>query len=225
MKPSHTILKSWEANAANWIQTVENEELESRRVATNQAIVEAVLACRPHTVLDLGCGEGWLSRTLRGHGLSVYGTDGIRALVNEAIGKDGEYYFWHSYEDIVAGRHSLPAPFHLVVINFALFDKELTEQLFTVMPALLVTGGKLVIQTLHPALLDGQKQQQNGWIEETWAGLKRAYVQPYRWYYRTAADWFVLGEKNGFTSASPKDVQHPENGKFLSRIYIFTKNN
>jgi 2-polyprenyl-3-methyl-5-hydroxy-6-metoxy-1,4-benzoquinol methylase len=65
MTGENDILESWEANAGNWIQTVTNQELESRRLVTDDAIVQAVMHYAPARILDLGCGEGWLSRALR----------------------------------------------------------------------------------------------------------------------------------------------------------------
>jgi 2-polyprenyl-3-methyl-5-hydroxy-6-metoxy-1,4-benzoquinol methylase len=223
MNESAKIVQSWEANAANWILTVQNKELESRRVATNKAIVDAVLDYRPKKVLDLGCGEGWLSRTLRKNGLEVYGTDAIKALLEEAIAKDGEWYWQYSYEQIIAGEHSLPAPFDAIVINFALFDKELTEELIATLPSLLTDDGLLFIQTLHHLQLEDEEQQQSGWKEENWGGMKREYVMPYRWYYRTLFDWAALYRKSAFWTADLREILHPRTERHLSMIFILTK--
>ena len=45
--PSDTILTSWQANAQQWIATIEGEELESRKLITNQAIIDAVVCPSP----------------------------------------------------------------------------------------------------------------------------------------------------------------------------------
>ena len=39
MQDESHILHSWARNARNWIQTIDNEEIQSRKLATNQAIV------------------------------------------------------------------------------------------------------------------------------------------------------------------------------------------
>lgn len=62
MSSSEHILQSWRANAENWIQTIDHQEIESRNIVTNQAIVDTLLSLHPHRVLDVGCGEGWLTR-------------------------------------------------------------------------------------------------------------------------------------------------------------------
>ena len=39
---------------------------------------------RPSTVLDIGCGEGWLCRALADKGMKVWGVDAIPELITAA---------------------------------------------------------------------------------------------------------------------------------------------
>ena len=78
------IIDSWHKNAAPWIVAIEQQQIESRRLVTNRAIVEAVISRNSSTVLDLGCGKGWLTRSLVAQGLEVLGTDLIPALIEQA---------------------------------------------------------------------------------------------------------------------------------------------
>jgi protein-L-isoaspartate O-methyltransferase len=50
--------QSWTVNASGWVQAVREAKIESRRVATDAAILEVIQARKPHRVLDVGCGEG-----------------------------------------------------------------------------------------------------------------------------------------------------------------------
>jgi len=224
MSKSEIILKSWEGNAKAWIATIENNELESRKLVTNHAIVETVLAHLPSKVLDLGCGEGWLSRELRNHGIQVFGTDAIAALVESARKKDGDFYFQYGYEQIAAGHHELPFPFDLVVINFALIDKEATENLLHYLPSLLGPNGKLIIQTLHSFAIPPEEYK-TGWKEGSWNGMKREFVLPYQWYFRTLENWMHLFSTAGFRLADLKEPVHPESGKPLSLIFVLKPTN
>jgi 2-polyprenyl-3-methyl-5-hydroxy-6-metoxy-1,4-benzoquinol methylase len=52
------ILESWYKNMAPWIQSSSCGEIESRNLVINNAIVNAVPALAPKTVLDIGCGVG-----------------------------------------------------------------------------------------------------------------------------------------------------------------------
>jgi 2-polyprenyl-3-methyl-5-hydroxy-6-metoxy-1,4-benzoquinol methylase len=213
------ILASWQENAQNWIATIDNNEIESRSTVTNDAIISAVLNYRPKKILDLGCGEGWLSRSLRRNGLEVYGADGVKELVDTAIAKDGSFYFQCSYEEVIAGKHQLPLYFDAVVINFALLDKDTSEKLIQYLPALLKRMGLLFIQTLHPLTADFTDYK-SGWKEGSWTGMKRSFVQPYRWYFRTTQDWVKLFVKSGFFIKEMREPTHPETGKPVSIIFV-----
>src|SRR5690606_8793522 len=78
------ILEAWRANAAPWTDAVRAGRIASRRQVTDRAIIDAVSAQRPHTVLDVGCGEGWLARALATRGMTVTGIDAVPALVEQA---------------------------------------------------------------------------------------------------------------------------------------------
>src|SRR5256885_2172438 len=97
------ILESWERNATPWTAAVRENQIESRRLVTNAAIVDAVLSRSPRTVLDLGCGEGWLVRTLSERGIRAIGVDAIPALIDQAARTGGGEFRVASYEDIAAG--------------------------------------------------------------------------------------------------------------------------
>ena len=87
------ILESWHANAGRWTAAVRSGAIASRRAGTDSAILGAIVeavarllpACIPGHVLDLGCGEGWLTRRLRAEaGCRVTGADGSAELVRLA---------------------------------------------------------------------------------------------------------------------------------------------
>ena len=86
---SDAILNSWQVNSKSWINTIDQEEIASRTLATNQAIVNSVIAHQPQRVLDMGCGEGWLCRTLYHLNIAVCGIDGATALIENAKTKGG----------------------------------------------------------------------------------------------------------------------------------------
>lgn len=75
MDNEEKIIESWTANAANWIDILDNNGIESRRLVTNKAIVAAVSGNKPVSVLDLGCGEGWLAKELQEKGIEMTGID------------------------------------------------------------------------------------------------------------------------------------------------------
>src|SRR5918999_4033222 len=93
------IIDSWLKNAEPWTTAVRQNQIESRRLVTNRAIVETVLERRPHSALDIGCGEGWLARQLAEHGVNVIGIDVVPSLIEQAWRSGGGDFRVASYED------------------------------------------------------------------------------------------------------------------------------
>ena len=218
MNASEKILQSWHANADAWIATIEGNDLESRVLATNDAIVTAVTALQPQRVIDIGCGEGWLCRALRSRGIEAWGVDAVLQLVKKAIEKDGPYYTTATYQELASGLHQLPLPFDVAVINFALLDEEDTAHIIHALPNLLRPTGYVVIQTLHSSVVDAGTP--SGWQRGSWNGMKQDFVQPYQWYYRSTADWYQLFESAGFCCIHMQEPAHPHSGKPLSIIFV-----
>ena len=86
------ILESWTINASPWTRAVREKQIASRRLATDQAIIDAIVDCKPKSVLDVGCGEGWLVRALTERGIQAAGVDAIPALIERARQAGPETY-------------------------------------------------------------------------------------------------------------------------------------
>lgn len=220
LQSSKTILQSWQANAGNWVQTVDHQEIESRKLVTNQAVVETVVHLHPNTVLDIGCGEGWLTRALIGKGMDVTGVDAIPELVANAQAKGPGKFLEASYRDI-AGKDALAGhSYDLVVINFALIDQEETELLIHYLPNIINQDGYLVIQTLHPFSVIGNFAYKSSWQPGSWNGMKRQFVQPYDWYFRTLGDWIRLFNNANLEVEDMIEPLHPETQQPASVIFV-----
>lgn len=140
------VLASWSRNADPWVTAVRENEIASRVLVTNAAIVEAVRARHPRTAVDLGCGEGWLVRALPE--VRMVGVDAVPELVEAARLAGGGEFRQLSYEQIAAGELDLAVD--LAVCNFSLIGKEAVDGLFRAAPTYLRRGGALVVQTVHP---------------------------------------------------------------------------
>ncbi len=219
MNNERKIIDSWHANAGNWIDIINNNGIESRRLITNKSIVEAVCKVKPATVLDIGCGEGWLSKELQQQGIEITGVDVISELIEKAKSKVAGNFFVASYEDIYLNKILFTKLFDTIVINFSLIGKESTENLLSYLPGLLIPSGKLFIQTLHPGSRKSIDDYKSGWKEGSWDGLGGQFSMPYQWYFRTMEDWLLLLKKSGFTKIDSSEIKHPQSGKPLSVIF------
>jgi 2-polyprenyl-3-methyl-5-hydroxy-6-metoxy-1,4-benzoquinol methylase len=213
------IIQSWHRNAAPWSAAVRNREIESRRLATDAAMVEAVRRQGGATALDLGCGEGWLARTLAGHGYQVTGVDVVPALIEaaQAAHPAGDYRV-QSYESIGAGE--LDVSVDVVVANFSLIGKEAVEGVLRRVPALLAWGGACVVQTLHPATARGVHPYTDGWRDGSWAGFSADFIDPPPWYFRTVSGWIALLHSSGLRLREMEEPVHPTSGDPLSLILV-----
>ena len=121
------IVDSWLKNIKPWVAAVRDNEIESRVLITNKAIIKTILHRSPKTVLDIGCGEGWLARELNKAGVNVLGIDVIPELVEAAKEEGGEFRLV-SYEDLTQG--AIKDKFDIIVCNFSLLGKESVDAVF-----------------------------------------------------------------------------------------------
>jgi 2-polyprenyl-3-methyl-5-hydroxy-6-metoxy-1,4-benzoquinol methylase len=210
------IIEAWHRNARPWIAAVQQDRIESRRLVTNRAILETVTALDVQSVLDIGCGEGWLVRQLSAVGLRVAGLDVVPDLLEQARRLGPERYYLTAYELLSACN---PADcFDLALCNFSLLGKESVEHLFDVLPGLLNPGGYFVMQTLHPATAEGVSV--DGWRPGSWAGIEGDFAEPAPWYFRSTASWLQLFEQAGLNLVECREPVNPVTEQVASLILV-----
>jgi 2-polyprenyl-3-methyl-5-hydroxy-6-metoxy-1,4-benzoquinol methylase len=212
------IIDSWHKNAAPWIVAIQEHQIESRKLVTNRSIVDAVVSRNGKTILDLGCGEGWLTRELSARGMEVLGVDVVPALIEQAMMSSADRFKLAAYAEIAAGK--LAEKFDVVVANFSLFGDESVTDLFRSIPLLLNPQGSFIVQTLHPIFSSGEIPYIDGWRSSTWTGFSDDFTDPAPWYFRTLATWVRLYRANGLTLVEIREPLHPQTGLPAAAIFI-----
>jgi len=216
--PATRIAESWIANADAWTTAVRESRIESRRVATDRAIVDALLECKPQRVLDIGCGEGWLCRALAQHGIAAYGIDASASLIDAARAIGGEGYAVCSYDALIDDPSRF-GRFDAIACNFALLEERI-DPLLIALRSVLSPGGSLLIQTVHPCAACGDEPYADGWRNETFAAFDDAFRAEMPWYFRTLASWCGVLVRCGYAIAAVREPMHPETGRALSLLMI-----
>ena len=212
------IVVSWNKNVVPWIAAVRSEQIESRKLVTNSAIVEAVLSHSPKALLDMGCGEGWLIRELAPLVDHLVGVDAVPGLIEQAKAAGGGDFSVASYEAIAHGI--IKDSFDTVVCNFSLLGKESVDALFRVAPSLLKPNGVFIVQTIHPVIACDNLPYVDGWRQGSWDGFSSDFIDPAPWYFRTLGSWIALFSTNGFRLLEVQEPLHPETYKPASIIFI-----
>lgn len=211
------IVDSWMKNAGPWTTAVREGQIESRRLITDQAIIEAITEYSPRTVLDVGCGEGWLCKRLFSLGIKAMGVDVVPELIARAQQSAGGSFKVLSYEALAAG--ALPENFDLLACNFSLLGKESVEGVIGAAPQLLRAGGTLVIQTLHPVAACGPAPYQDGWRHGSWTGFDATFTDPAPWYFRTIESWTRLFKAHGLHLDNVREPINAKTGQPASIIF------
>ena len=212
------ILESWHRNADAWSAAVRERRIESRALATDQAITEAVLGRAPRSVLDIGCGEGWLARALAARGIQVLGIDANPVLTARARAAGGGEFRVATYQQAAAGLLDFRAD--VAVCNFSLLGCESVDALFAGIAGMLAPQGTFMVQTLHPLHAGTDRPYQDGWREGSWCGFSADFTDPAPWYFRTMESWEALFRRHRLRLLQRREPLHPRTRQPASVIFI-----
>lgn len=210
---SERLRRSWIANASAWSAAVRERRIESRRVVTDAAIVAAILEQNPRSVLDVGCGEGWLARSLSSHGIAVTGIDSSVPLIEAAQALGGGDFRAVSYEELIASPALAGTDFDVVVANFSILDDR-AEELFRAL-----SSKCLIVQTIHPRFA-GEGAYADGWRTETFDAMPGEWPESMPWYFRTIESWHRLFTAAGYRVAEIREPMYPDRAVPASMIFI-----
>ncbi|SDQ60319.1 class I SAM-dependent methyltransferase [Flagellimonas zhangzhouensis] len=219
---SDAIKSSWNKNAEEWVKIIQNDGIPSRKF-TNPAILEVIKELKGNTIVDIGCGEGWLTRELKKFGWKATGLDATEDLIKEARKQSDQTFEVFTFEDIIQGEKLPNAPFDAAIFNFCLYLKDGLLELLSNTLKQLTSNGSLVIQTLHPYfLLQNDLAYKSQWFSDSWKGLPGNFTDGHAWYARTMEDWIKELNKIEHFQFNIKEVLNDEE-KPISLIIIIKK--
>lgn len=141
----------WETNAKYWTKIIRERRDRYRTELTDAAILEAIGSCAGRKVLDAGCGEGYLARTLAGQGADVVGVDVSGGLIGVAgrcpADGTGSVSYAHASVEALPVRDNV---FDLVVGNHLFSHLPDPRWAVREFGRVLKRGGRLIFLTLHP---------------------------------------------------------------------------
>lgn len=152
--------QTYDANAEFWIEIIRNHRDKYREELTNTAVLNAIGAARGLTVLDAGCGEGYLSRELAQEGAVVTGLDSSAELIKAARSHGLASKLSASFD--VGTVDSLPYDadsFDLVLCNHLMNDLQDPAQALKEFARVLRDRGRVVILMLHPCFYNNHAER------------------------------------------------------------------
>jgi 2-polyprenyl-3-methyl-5-hydroxy-6-metoxy-1,4-benzoquinol methylase len=215
------ILTAWNSNASPWIRAVEQAGIRAPGNLSSSSVLRVIEDYAPSggSILDAGCGEGWLIREVTRLGYRGTGTDAVPELIEYARQQGEEDFRVLNYEQL---ENADLGTFDLVVNNFALLGDTSVNAFLKALPKLLNPGGACVIQTLHPVAFFHEGEYATGWKPGTWAGLPGDFGDPAPWYFRTLAGWLNLFRTSGLTLP---EIREPANEGQPPQSIIFVVQN
>lgn len=152
--------RGWEAEAANWAAFARTPGHDRSHEVVNLPAFRGLLPEPGSATLDLGCGEGRLSRLLAGEGHRVVGLDAAPTMVRFAATHE------EAAGPVVNGDAAvLPfrdGAFDLVVAYMCLHDIDTMPQTVAEAARMLRPGGRLCAAIPHPVNTAGRFQARAG---------------------------------------------------------------
>lgn len=169
---SEELRRSWDDKAADWHIQVGEEGDANRRINSDPVLWRLLGDVEGRTVLDAGCGTGYLSVKLARAGATVIGVDQSPEMIRiaaENIARAGVAARLHvgSASQLAA----LPdASIDRIVSNYVLMDLPDLEGAMAAFARVLRPGGHAVVVFLHPCFCPpgGWERLPDGRVRTTW---------------------------------------------------------
>lgn len=156
-------IQRWDQHAEIFTENYDEHGGVHREVLLNPAIFSLIEQTSGVSILDAGCGEGYLSRILAKQGANITGIDYSKKMLEIAKRKTPTelgIQFFHGNCEKLDNLES--GTFDLIVSNMVIQDLADFEAAFSEMYRLLKEGGYYIYSILHPCFVTPE----SGWIRD-----------------------------------------------------------
>ena len=209
----------WQANADFWIKII-TENLDPFRLKlTNKAVLEYFKEKKNLSVLDAGCGEGYLCRQLAKSGHKTQGIDFNPKLIEAALREENKKPLGVKYT--VGDIKKLPyknSSFDAILSNHSINELDNPKKALFEFSRVLKRGGRLIMFFLHPCF-DLNPNDLKGIFPQYYfqkvkitrdcylvSGIRSPSA--YSYLHLSLSEWLELIEKTGFSLEKIKEP-HP----------------
>ncbi len=179
------------------------------------------------TVLDLGCGQGWLTKELTNRGAVAIGVDGSGSLIERARSQFPELTFLVA--DLAEGLPDLDIKFDTIISHMVVMDIPEIKTLFNAVSQALQPGGEFFFTLPHPCFFQ-QKSHQD--VSGQWFKKVTNYLTPEVWridsfgghnhYHRTIEEYVSALSQVGLLVSHFHEPPHESKSKRIDPEFLKT---
>jgi ubiquinone/menaquinone biosynthesis C-methylase UbiE len=236
----------WMQMAAWWDEKIGDEGDLWHRTLIDPPLIRLVDKVEGLRLLDLACGNGYLSRRFAQQGAVVTGVDTNAPIIERARGREEQEPLGITYYVADAARLDMLADdsFDLVICNMALMDIENAAGAIQEVARVLRKHGRLIASFSHPCF---DKVNTSGWVIEQiyptttiWRKMSRyreiavdmlpwlqvpdgvvstqSYHRPLSWYFRTFRDSGLVVASFEEPEPTEELLAHSPQGAWIAEI-------
>jgi ubiquinone/menaquinone biosynthesis C-methylase UbiE len=193
-------LREWE-DLSDWYDEKQGEDGDLwHRALIDPVLLRLIGDPRDRDILDLGCGNGYLSRRLARGGARVTAVDSSHRMIENARSHDpsGSLKITYLHSEADRLEQIAGASFDLVFANMSLMDMEDGEGSIGEAARVLRKSGRLVASISHPCFDNGSN---SGWLIEKVVFETRIYrrIRAYRVPFREEVPWRLQSGEKRYT--------------------------
>jgi len=174
-------MEDWEG-IADWYDGKQGDSGDLwHKTIIDPTLLRVIGECHGKEVLDLGCGNGYLSRRLAKDGAKVTAVDASARMIRNAKAHDPKDSFGIRYMCSDGGKLlGIPnAKFDLIIANMSLMDIEEAEGAIKEVSRVLKDGGRFVASICHPCF---DIMSHSSWVSEEPPGGPQVVYRKVRGY-------------------------------------------